>query len=106
MLTADLDTRHVRKTRMHRRDGFKVHIVVEPDTGLATGVEMTRAAGREGADYGVRARLVTAVRTLEMSPQQAGPVTPLGDTAYKVGPMLHVLQDHLLTPLIKPWLLH
>lgn len=100
--TVDPDTRHVRKTRMHRQDGFKAHVVVEPDTGLATGVEMTKAAGGEGADHGVGARLVTGDPTLETS-RQAGPVAILGDTAYGAGPMLRVLQDHQVIPVIKPW---
>jgi hypothetical protein len=100
--TVDPDSRHVRKTRMDRRDGFKAHIVVEPDTGLATGVEMTKATGGEGTDHGAGARLVTGDRTLEAS-RQAGPVAILGDTAYGAGPMLRVLQDHWLMPLIKPW---
>lgn len=100
--TVDPDTRHVRKTRMHRQDGFKAHIIVEPDTGLATGVEMTKAAGGQGTDHGVGARLVTGDLTLEVS-RQAGPVAILGDTAYGAGPMLRVLQDHRLMPVIKPW---
>lgn len=91
------DARHVRKTRMHRQDGFKAHIIVEPETGLATGVEMTKAAGGQGTNYGVGARLVTGDLTLEVS-RQAGPVAILGDTAYGAGPMLRVLQDHLLMP--------
>lgn len=100
--TVDPESRHARKTRMRRQDGFKAHIIVEPDTGLATSVDMTRAAGGEGVDHGVGARLVTGDPTLEVS-RQAGPVAILGDAAYGAGPMLRVLQDHQLMPLIKPW---
>jgi hypothetical protein len=32
--TVDPEARHAHKTREHRQDGFKAHIVVEPDTGL------------------------------------------------------------------------
>jgi len=32
--TVDPDTRHAHKTRKRRQDGFKAHVVVEPDTGL------------------------------------------------------------------------
>ena len=34
--TVDPDTRHAHKTRERRQDGFKAHVVVEPDTGLTT----------------------------------------------------------------------
>lgn len=100
--TVDPESRHLRKTRMDRRDGFKAHVVIEPDTGLATGVDMTKAAGGQGSDHGVGARLVTGDPTLEIS-RKAGPVAVLGDTAYGAGPMLGVLQDHQLMPVIKPW---
>lgn len=100
--TVDPDARHARKTRAHRQDGFKAHIVVEPDTGLATTVEMTTATGIDGTDHGVGARLVTNDPTLEVS-RQAGPVAILGDTAYGAGVMLRILQDHQLMPVIKPW---
>ena len=79
MSTVDPESRHARKTRMHRQDGFKAHVIVEPDTGLATGVDMTKAAGGEGADHGVGARLVTGDPTLEVS-REAGPVSILGDS--------------------------
>ena len=95
--TVDPEARHAHKTRERRQDGFKAHIIVEPETGLATGVEMTKAAGGQGTNYGVGARLVTGDLTLEVS-RQAGPVAILGDTAYGAGPMLRVLQDHLLMP--------
>ncbi|WP_290279425.1 IS1182 family transposase [Corynebacterium faecale] len=100
--TVDPESRHAHKTRAHRQDGFKAHIVVEPDTGLATAVDMTTAAGIDGADHSVGARLVTGDQTLEVS-RQAGPVAILGDTAYGAGVMLRVLQDHQLMPVIKPW---
>ena len=34
--TVDPDARHAHKTRERRQDGFKAHVVVEPDTGLTT----------------------------------------------------------------------
>ena len=36
--TVDPDARHAHKTRERRQDGFKAHLVVEPDTGLTTAV--------------------------------------------------------------------
>lgn len=100
--TVDPESRHAHKTRAHRQDGFKAHVIVEPDTGLATAVDMTKAAGGQGTDHGVGARLVTRDQTLEVS-RKAGPVAILGDAAYGAGPMLRVLQDHQMIPVIKPW---
>ena len=41
--TVDPEARHARKTRSQRRDGYKAHIVAEPDTGILTAVELTTA---------------------------------------------------------------
>ena len=35
--TVDPDARHAHKTVHRRTDGFKAHVMVEPDTGLITG---------------------------------------------------------------------
>lgn len=39
--TVDPEARHAHKTVERRQDGFKAHVVIEPDTGLATMVERT-----------------------------------------------------------------
>ncbi|MFP5368615.1 MAG: transposase, partial [Actinomycetes bacterium] len=49
--TVDPDARHAHKTREDRRDGYKAHIVVEPDTGLVTAAALTKAAGEGAADH-------------------------------------------------------
>ncbi len=41
--TVDPEARHARKTRSQRRDGYKAHIVAEPDTGIITAAELTTA---------------------------------------------------------------
>lgn len=46
----DPDARHAHKTVSRRQDGFKAHLAVEPDTGLVTGCELSRAAGPHTAD--------------------------------------------------------
>jgi len=43
--TVDTNTRHARKTRSRRQDGYKGHINAEPDTGLITAAILTKAAG-------------------------------------------------------------
>ena len=48
--TVDPDTRHAHKTRERRQDGFKAHVVVEPDTGLITNTALTKATGPDNSD--------------------------------------------------------
>jgi hypothetical protein len=43
--TVDPDARHTRKSPESRRDGYRVHLAAEPDTGIITDEELTRAAG-------------------------------------------------------------
>lgn len=96
--TVDPDARHAHKTVERRQDGFKAHVVIEPDTGLATVVELTKAAGPDNSDATVGARLVTADPTIG-----TGSVAVLGDSAYATGDMLHVLDGKQWMPLLKPW---
>jgi hypothetical protein len=46
----DPDARHAHKTTSRRQDGFKAHVVVEPDTGLVTACAVTKAAGEGSGD--------------------------------------------------------
>jgi hypothetical protein len=48
--TVDRETRHTRKSKSKRRDGFRGHVAAEPDTGLITDCEMTMAAGPGSTD--------------------------------------------------------
>lgn len=96
--TVDPEARHAHKTVERRQDGFKAHVVVEPDTGLATMVELTKAAGPDNSDAAVGARLVVADPTIDTTG-----VEVLGDSAYATGDMLAVLDAKQWTPLVKPW---
>lgn len=95
--TVDPEARHAHKTVERRQDGFKAHVVIEPDTGLATVVELTKAAGPDNSDATVGARLVVDDRTI------TGTVEVLGDSAYATGAMLATLNANRWTPLVKPW---
>lgn len=97
--TVDPDTRHAHKTRERRQDGFKAHVVVEPDTGLTTVVKLTKTNGAVNSDANVGADLVTTDSTIEDGNQ----IEVLGDSAYASGDMLHVLKQKNWTPLVKPW---
>ena len=93
----DPDARHAHKSPSSRRDGFKAHLVAEPDTGLVTECELTKASGESGADATVGAALLTADTSI------TGPVEVLGDSAYGTGPMLDMIDTAEHTALIKPW---
>ncbi|HEY5847574.1 MAG TPA: IS1182 family transposase [Microlunatus sp.] len=95
--TVDPEARHAHKSVERRQDGFKAHVVVEPDTGLATMVELTKAAGPDNSDATVGARLVVDDPTI------SGPVEVLGDSAYATGHLLAVVAAKEWIPLVKPW---
>ena len=97
--TVDPDSRHAHKTRERRQDGFKAHVVVEPDTGLTTVCELTRTNGPANSDASVGADLVVADPTIAAG----APVEVLGDSAYASGQMLHVLTGKQWIPVVKPW---
>ncbi|MBA2698052.1 MAG: IS1182 family transposase [Nocardioidaceae bacterium] len=101
--TVDPDTRHAHKTRERRQDGFKAHIVVEPDTGLTTAVRLTKASGSENSDANVGADLVIADATITDSQAAGQQVEVLGDSAYATGDMLKTLDGRKWTPVLKPW---
>ncbi len=97
--TVDPDTRHAHKTRERRQDGYKAHLVVEPDTGLTTACGLTKTNGPENSDANVGAELVLADSTIA----EGQSVEVLGDSAYATGDMLRTLDDKNWTPLLKPW---
>src|SRR4029453_1655256 len=107
--TVDPAARHAHKTQQRRQDGFKAHVVIEPDTGLATAVKLTKASGAENSDAAVGADLVTNDPTLHSradtpsTDQRAAEerVQVLGDSAYGTGEMLHDLDQAGMEPVIK-----
>ncbi|SEU48261.1 IS1182 family transposase [Nonomuraea wenchangensis] len=94
--TVDPQTRHVHKTVQHRQDGYKGHVVIEPDTGLFTGVRLTMASGAGNHEAEVGVDLLTG--------EPAGPATfeVLGDSAYGTGDARAALADAGHTAVIKP----
>jgi hypothetical protein len=96
--TVDPDTRHAHKTQSRQQDGFKAHIVIEPDTGLITAAELTKASGPENTDGTVGARPIA------LDPTIAGTsVQVMADSAYGSGEMLAALARTAHTPVVKPW---
>lgn len=90
----DPDARHAHKSVSRRQDGFKAHLAVEPDTGLITGCQLTRAAGPDAAEATIGAELLAG------EPDQ---LQVLADSAYGTGAMLAALTAAGHEPIIKPW---
>jgi hypothetical protein len=97
--TVDPDTRHAHKTRERRQDGYKAHVVVEPDTGLTTAVRTTKSSGADNSDANVGATLLSEDATIA----EGASVEVLADSAYGTGDMLHDLDQAGHEPIIKPW---
>jgi hypothetical protein len=107
--TVDPDTRHAHKTQHRRQDGFKAHIVVEPDTGLITATELTKASGPDNSDATVGVRLLgtdpslPTPERLEQQPEQQSGLQVLADSAYGSGEALADLHAQGHEAVIKPW---
>ena len=71
--TVDPESRHVHKTRTHRQEGFKAHIVIEPETGLITAAALTPGSGPEHHE---------ATVALELLADEPGGLHLFADTAY------------------------
>src|SRR5436190_1001342 len=56
--TVDPEARHTRKSPEARRDGYRAHVAAEPETGLITDEELTKAAGEENADAAVAGQMI------------------------------------------------
>jgi IS5 family transposase len=99
----DPETRHAHKTVERRQDGFKAHLSVEPETGIVTGCELTKAAGAEAADGATGIRLLAADDTINRPGSDQAPVQVLGDSAYGTGDALAAIIGAGHLPLVKPW---
>jgi hypothetical protein len=88
--TVDPEARHARKTSAQRRDGYKGHVAVEPETGLVTECALTAATAADGP---------TGVGLL--AKEQPG-LEVLGDSTYGGGETRAALRaaEHVQT--IKP----
>jgi len=89
--TVDPESRHMHKSRSSYRDGYKAHLVIEPDTGLITGCDLTPANVGDGP---VGARLLAEERP---------GLDVLADSAYGSGPVRAALAERDHTAMIKPW---
>jgi Transposase domain (DUF772)/Transposase DDE domain len=58
--TVDPDARHTRKSSEARRDGYRVHVAADPETGIITDEKLTMAAGTGNSDPAVAAEFLAA----------------------------------------------
>ena len=72
----DPEARHAHKSVSRRQDGFKAHIAVEPDTGIITDCEVSKASGQRSSDAQVGPGLLDG---------EDAPVQALADSAYGSG---------------------
>ncbi|MEV4807894.1 transposase, partial [Nonomuraea sp. NPDC049421] len=102
--TVDTQARHVHKTVHQRQDGYKAHVVIEPDTGLFTAVRLTMAAGADQHEAVVGVDLLAGEPAGASAAPLTGPATfeVLADTAYGTGEARRALLDAGHTVIIKP----
>jgi hypothetical protein len=91
--TVDPDARHTRKSPEARRDGYRAHLAAEPETGLITDEELTKAAGEENSDAAVAGQMIAR------EPEAA---EVYGDSAYGTGDLRAALAADGHTAVIKP----
>jgi hypothetical protein len=93
----DAQTRHVRKSRASKRDGYKAHLAAEPGTGLITDAGASPGAGGESSDAANGAGMLEAARARGEEVGQA-----FGDSAYDSADMLERCDRLGVEPVVKP----
>jgi hypothetical protein len=91
--TVDPEARHTRKSPEARRDGYRAHLSAEPETGLITDEELTKAAGEQNADAAVAGQMIA---------RESGAAKVYGDSAYGTGELRAALGAAGHTAVIKP----
>jgi hypothetical protein len=79
--TVDSQARHTRKSPSSRRDGYRAHLVGEPETGLITDEALTMAAGPDNADAAVAQRFLTDTEPTDTEPTDTEPVSAERESA-------------------------
>lgn len=88
--TVDPETRHAHKSPSNKRDGYKAHIAIEPETGLVTAAALTPANTPDGP---------TGIGLLQ---GERGGLQVLADSAYGSGPVRKELRRARHRQAIKP----
>jgi Transposase DDE domain/Transposase domain (DUF772) len=104
--TVDPDARHTRKSPEQRRDGYRAHVAAEPETGIITDEELTRASGAENSDPAVAERFLAAEPAQATpDPQHTADAMILewyGDSAYGTGELRQAIAKAEHVAVLKP----
>jgi hypothetical protein len=103
--TVDPEARHARKSRSSRRDGYRAHLASDPETGIITGEQLTRAAGDGNGEPEAAAQFLGAEAARPAGEEGAG-LRWYGDSAYGTGGLRDAIKDAGHEAVIKPKLLH
>ena len=98
----DPDARHTRKSPESRRDGYRAHVAAEPETGIVTDEELTRAAGTDNSDPSVAERFVAAETPQDLPDGQPTTCEWYGDSAYGTGDLRAAIAGAGHAAVIKP----
>jgi hypothetical protein len=94
----DPQARHTRKSAENRRDGYRARVAAEPETGIITDEQLTRAAGEDNSDAAVAAQFVAS----EAAGTGMG-CRWYGDAAYGTGDLGEAISVAGDAAVIKPW---
>ncbi len=106
--TVDPDARHTRKSSEQRRDGYRAHVAAEPQTGIITDEELTRASGADNADPAVAERFLAAEAARatpdprHAADSDARTLEWYGDSAYGSGDLRQAIAGAGHVAVIKP----
>jgi IS5 family transposase len=93
----DPEARHARKSPEARRDGYRAHVVADPETGIITGERLTKACGQDNSDAAVAGQFLAGQAA------SGGPGCEwYGDSAYGTGDLRAAIRQAGHTAVIKP----
>jgi IS5 family transposase len=98
--TVDPEARHTRKSQEARRDGFRAHVVAEPETGIITDEALTKAAGTDNSDPAVAETFIAAA--CGTGDGQTRTPEWYGDSAYGTADLRGAIHDAGHDAVIKP----
>jgi len=93
----DPQARHTRKSPEARRDGYRAHVVAEPETGIITDEALTMAAGPANSDAAMAAQFVAHEHVTGSDERQW-----YGDSAYGTADLRAEIRNAGHDAVIKP----
>jgi hypothetical protein len=94
---SDPQARHTRKSPENRRDGYRAHVAADPQTGIITGEQLTKAAGEDNSDAAVAGQFLAGEVTGSRTPCEW-----YGDSAYGTGELRAAIAQAGHRAVIKP----